>query len=244
MITFQIMDAAFQLPTCLHGGPVPLSACRAPATLPAYVETVSDIPTGAVARMLQSIGARYDSCGVMAVRDGLVVGKIRAYPQTIVDRVPFPCVQGEKTVIPLLRLETEELPTREQYPVLHVYCIQVAAEYCGRGIAGDMLDALIAASRADGWRELRARAVGHIPPLLTWCGQLSRAALERRGFRVADSALSPELLEGVVSQRGGFHGDAVREQWKDFDHVSDEDAALVFNMTLDLRQPEDAILEA
>ncbi|HOF88238.1 MAG TPA: hypothetical protein PLZ36_09085, partial [Armatimonadota bacterium] len=81
MITYRIMDATCPLPTCLHGGPLPL-ACQAPA----YVETVSDIPPGTVARTLQAISTQYGACGVLAVEGERVVGKIRAFPQAILDR--------------------------------------------------------------------------------------------------------------------------------------------------------------
>lgn len=230
MITYRMMDATCPLPSCLHGGPLPLGGDATSA--PAYVETVSDIPAGTVARTLQAISARYGACGVLAVEDGLVVGKIRLYPQAIIDRVPYPCVQGERTIRPVLALELASLPTREDSPTLHVYCMQVAASHAGRGIAGGMLDFLLTWARAEGWREMRARAVSAIPPLLAWCGQLSRAALERRGFTVTGSAISPDLRDGVVAQRAGHHGEAVLRQWDAFAHLSDDDAAHVFEMTL------------
>ncbi len=230
MITYRIMDATCLVPTCLHQGPLPMTQSDAPA----YVETVSAIPPGTVARTLQAISARYGLCGVLALDGESVVGKIRVYPQAIVDQAPFPCVQQEQTIRPLIALALDALPSREDEPVLHLYCMQVAAAYAGRGIAGGMLDYLLAWARAQGWQALRARAVSPIPPLLAWCGQLSRAALERRGFAVTGSALSPELREGVVSQRAGDHGEAVRRQWDTFAHLSDDEAAMVFEMELDL----------
>jgi len=45
MLTYRIMDATCPVPSCLHGGLLPLSAYWETAC----VETVSDIPPGSVA---------------------------------------------------------------------------------------------------------------------------------------------------------------------------------------------------
>lgn len=229
MISYRIMDTSCPLPTCLHGGSLPISSWQ---DSPAYVETVSDIPVGTVARTLKAISDRYGACGVLAIEDDKIVGKIRAYPQSLIDIVSCPCVQQERTIKPVIALDLNTLPTREANPVLHIYCIQVAPDFSGQGIAGGMLDALIAWARSSGWRELRARAVSAIPPLLAWCGQLSCAALERRGFVVTGSTLGPDLREGVVAQRAGYHGETVKQQWEAFAHLSDDEAAQVFDMAL------------
>lgn len=230
MITYRIMDAMCPMPTCLHKGPLPLAQSGELA----YLETISDISPGTVAHTLQAIATRYGTCGVLAIEDGMVVGKIRAYPQTIIDRVPNPCVQQEQTFRPLMTLDYDNLPTQADLPVLHLFCMQVAATYAGRRIAGGLLDTLINWARTHGWQELRARAVSDIPPLLAWSGQMSRVALERRGFTVTGSSISPELREGVVSQRAGDHGDTVRAQWDAFAQLSDDEAGSIFAMRLNL----------
>jgi len=234
MIRYQIMDAAHPLPTSLHGGPIPLSQFENADAPPAYVETVSDIPYGTVVKTLQGISGRYGTCGVMAIDDDMVLGKIRAYPQALVDRVTYPCVQQEAAIRPVVDLDLSTLPTLNECPVLHIYCMQVASAYSGHSIVGAMLDALIEQAKDAGWQELRARAISSIPPLMNWCGQLSRGALAKRGFRVIGSSISPGLCEGVVSQRAGHHGESVRAQWEPFAHLSDDEAAQVFEMSLDL----------
>ncbi|MEI7833415.1 MAG: hypothetical protein WCJ56_09480 [bacterium] len=231
MITYHIMDTAFTLPTCLHSGSLPISACL---DARAYVESVSDIPPGTVARTLQDIAVRYGACGVLALEDELIIGKIRAYPQALLDLLPDPCVQQEQTIKPVIALNLDELPTKEACPVLRLYCMQVAGGYSGRGIAGGMLDALIAWAKTNGWREIRAGAGRAIPQLLNWSGSFSCAALARRGFTITSSAVSPEFRDGVVSQRAGYHGEAVQQQWKAYAHLSDDDAAQAFEMRLDM----------
>lgn len=237
MVSYRLMDADCVLATCLHGGPLPLEQCAAGSAVPAYLETVSDIPTGSVARALRAICTRYGSCGVLAIDGAQVVGKIRCYPQAIMDNVPIPCVQQQHTMRPLMTLNLEDLPTREAMPILHLFCIQVANSYTGRGIAGGMLDNLLIWAQINGWQELRARAVQDIPPLLAWCGQLSRAALERRGFTVTASTLNPDLRAGVIAQRAGAHGEEVARQWQAFAHLSNDEAGQVFEMSLTLGTP-------
>lgn len=236
MITYHIMDATCPLASCLHSGPLPFAQCLENTTVPAYVETISAIPSGTVAQALRAISEKYGVCGVLALDDESIVGKIRTYPQAIIDQVTDPCVQQESTIRPLIALELASLPRQEDYPVLYLYCMQVAGAYYGRGIAGGMLDALISWAADNGWRELRAPAVIHIPPLLAWSGQFSRAALDRRGFTVTGCAVSADIREGVVSQRAGQHGEHVLHQWEAFAHVSDDEAAQLFTMTLDLER--------
>ncbi|MBI5835078.1 MAG: hypothetical protein HZB16_22465 [Armatimonadetes bacterium] len=92
------------------------------------------------------------------------------------------------------------------------------------------LDGAVAWARGHGWLELRARAVQPIPPLLDWCGQLSRAALERRGFTVQASEVDPALRDGVVSQRSGQHSAEVAARWAEYAAMSDDEAGTVFSM--------------
>lgn len=236
MITYRLMDASCPLPTCLHGGPIPLAQCSVTADTPAYVETISQLPAGSVARALAGLAAVYGTCGVLAVEDEQVVGKIRCYPQAVIDRSEYPCVQQEQTV----RLLLDFVPAADGKRTMHLYCMQVAAGYHGQGIASGMLDTLIGWAQTAGWEELHVNAVQPIPPLLNWCGQLSRGALERRGFTVVSESISAGVREGVVAQRGGYHGDDVRRQWEEYAQFSDDEAALVFVMSRDLRTKAEA----
>lgn len=233
MITYHPMDETCTLTTCLHGGTIPLEQCRNPESANAYIETVTDIPQGSVARVLRDLSLRYGAIGIVAVEDKMVVGKIRCWPQAICDKTQT-CVQQEGPFRGMMALDLDSLPTREQMPVLRIECVQVAAAYAGRGIAGKMLDALIDWAKANGWRTLRAMAVRQIPPLLNWCGQAGCDSLQRRGFAVVSEKMYPELREGVVSQRGGHHGPQVQQQWEPYACLSHDEAAVVYEMTLGL----------
>lgn len=71
-----------------------------------------------------------------------------------------------------------------------------------------------------------------IKPLMNWSGQLSHDALVKRGFVEVNRHINPMMLEGVVAQREGYHDEDVKKQWELYSHITNEDAALVFDMIL------------
>jgi GNAT superfamily N-acetyltransferase len=107
--------------------------------------------------------------------------------------------------------------------------------YRGQGIAKQILETVIDWARATGWEALSSSAVRHIPPLLNWTGQASLKALQERGFTVVSGEINPDLREGVLSQRGGHHGDEVKQAWRAFRDVSDDEAAMLYELGLDLQ---------
>ncbi len=232
MVEYRVMDQTCPVVSCLHSGVISLEDCQAASNTPAYVEAISDIPAGSVARILTQLGERYGASGVVALDEGMVVGKIRCYPQAITDLIPELCLQTAESTRRLLELDLDSISADRD--VLHIHCIQVAKDYCGQGIAGEMLDAVIGWACAEGWKELQANTIMDIYPLLAWSGQLSRGALERRGFSLVSSRFYPELHEGVVSQRTGAHGVDVQRQWEEYAHVSDDEASFMFDMKLAL----------
>lgn len=220
------------MPTCLHAGAILLSRCQPGAE--AAVEADNSIPTGSVAGVPTALARHYGASGVMAGDEELVVGKLRFWPQILEERRGGLCVQQEAFKGPWITAAAELLPAKQETQVLRLECPQVAADYRGQGIAGRMLDAAIERARATGWQELRGSAIGRIPPLLEWSGQLSRAALGRRGFRLESQAVQPDLREGVVAQRAGAHGAGVLAQWAAFADPSDDDAGTTTEMVLSL----------
>ncbi len=69
MITYHPMDKSCLLTTCLHKGPIRLAQCRAPESVPAYIETITDIAQGAVARVPRGPSEPRGACGIAAVSD-------------------------------------------------------------------------------------------------------------------------------------------------------------------------------
>jgi GNAT superfamily N-acetyltransferase len=235
VVSYRLMDETCLLVSCLHRGPVLLAQCQDPASVSAYVETISDIPQGTVARVLRDLSACYGPGGVAAVEDDMVVGKVRCFPQAVYERAGGICLQQEDPFRGLLALDLSSLPTRDQAPVLRVSCMQVAEGYQGRRIAAGMLDTLIDWAADAGWGTLVATAGRQIPPLLNWSGQPGCQSLRRRGFVVLSQTMEPALREGVVSQRQGFHGPQVQQEWNAFAELSDDEAAMTYEMALELR---------
>jgi GNAT superfamily N-acetyltransferase len=236
VVTYRMMDEGCLLPACLHHGPVSLASLRHAETTATAVEEQEGIAPGALARFLRALCQRYGSCGVLAVAGDLVVGKLRFAPAQVEQMLSGICLQTPPAARRIAGLELAALPPREDLAnqTLRLDCYQVAEGYRGRRIAEQMLEKAIGWARAQGWQSLSSAAIRHIPPLLNWSGAASLKALERRGFTVTGQQVSPELREGVVSQRQGYHGDEVKRQWEPFADLSDDQAAEVYEVVLAL----------
>jgi GNAT superfamily N-acetyltransferase len=236
MIDYRMMDEACLLPACLHGGPTPLASLRDATTTPTGIESQEGIEAGTLARFLQALCQRYGSCAVLAIHDDVVVGKLRFAPAEVERMLSGICLQQGEQVRSIAALDLATLPPRDalERQLLRLDCYQVAEGYRGHGIAKQLLDTAIDWARATGWDALSSTAIRHIPPLLNWSGQASLRALEQRGFVVVGEEVHPELREGVVSQRGGHYGEEVTQQWRDFADLSDDEAATLYELELDL----------
>jgi len=230
-----MMDEGCVLASCLHGGAIPLAEALDAEAYPAWLETQCDLPAGTVARALQALCREYGSCGVMAVDDGQVVGKVRFGPTEVCDDIPF-CAQQMPDR--LAALAAGALPKRTELTreSLSILCLQLTSEHRGRGIATAMVRRVIAWAREGGWEEIRAKATRPIPPLIEWTGMFSLHAYEKLGFgRTGQAVAFSEMVDGVRSMRAGHHGEDVREQWAPFAGLSDEEAAEVYPVVLCLR---------
>jgi hypothetical protein len=237
VIGYRVMDETCLLPACLHGGPVPVAALRGAESTPTEIERQEGLPPGALARFLRALCQRYGSAAVLALHDDLVVGKLRFAPRQVERMLSGICFQQAAEARRIAALDPEALPARDSLAQqeLRLDCYQVANGYGGQGIAGGLLDAALAWARATGWDMLSTSAVRPIPPLLNWTGQASIKALQARGCVVVSEAVNPDLREGVVSQRAGHHGEQAKQQWEAFAGLSDDEAATLYEMTLDLR---------
>jgi len=238
MIEYRMMNEGCVLTYCHHGGAIPLIEAKEPEAHSAWIEKKNDIPKGSVARFLKAMCQEYGSCGVMAIDGDQVIGKLRFYPAQLGDsRLPT-CVQGNPKA--LVAFEPTSLPPQESLDsrAMSIHCIQVVKDggYRGQGIGTTMVRKLIDWASGTGWDEIRAPAIRHIPPLLDWCGSFSIDVYKRLGFVETGSAPHPELVEGVRNMRAGHHGEDVKEQWQPFAHLSDEEAAMMYDVVF--RLPE------
>jgi len=220
MLSFQMMREGFVLTSCVHGGPVPLADLARATEEPSWLEREAGLQTGTIARMLNALCREYGSCGVMAVDDEQVIGKVRFSPDGLA-RVAPECVQQDAEA--LAAFDPDLLPAKATVLPggLRIWCLQVVddARYRGKGIATEMMRQVIEWARIGGWERISAKAIPTIPPLLDWTGLFSVDAYQRLGFTRVGSEASPELLEGVRNMRAGAHGEDVRQQWEAFAHV-------------------------
>ncbi len=238
MVEYRRMREGLVLTSCLHGGPIRLSEVAQAETRPSWLERTADLPVGTVARLLKALCREYGSCGVMAIDGDAVIGKVRFAPAGLGDSIPECCQQYPEA---MAAFDPSRLPALEtlQPRSLRVWCLQVVDEdrYRRQGIATTMVKQTLAWARETGWETIEACAVVEAPPLLNWTGLFSLGAYRRLGFKVTGSKVSPELLEAVRHMRIGGHGEKVREQWQAFAHLSEEEAATLWDVVLDLKEP-------
>jgi GNAT superfamily N-acetyltransferase len=238
MIAYRMMDETCLLPACLHGGPIPLASLRDGATTD--IEKQEGISAGTLARFLQALCRHYGSCAVLAIHNDVVVGKLRFAPTQVERMLSGICLQQGEHARGIADLDLAALPARKhlEKQLLRLDCYQVADGYRGQGIAKHMLETVIDWARATGWEALSSSAIRHIPPLLNWTGQASLRALQKRGFAVVSGEVNSDLRQGIISQRLGRHGEKVRQQWSGFADIPDDEAAVLYELVLDLQAPE------
>jgi len=224
------MEEGCVLTSCLHSGSIPLADVLEAESRLAWIERDAGLPTGTVARALNAQCREYGSCGVMVLDDDQVVGKVRFGPTEVCEDEPF-CVQQFPER--LLELSQSGFPPAGSLRTraLSILCLQVTAggAYRGKGIAAELVRQAVAWAGRNGWEEVRANAIRRIPPLLDWTGLFSVDAYEKLGFTRA-GVTTHGLLEGVRNMRRGEHGDDVLKRWEPFRHLSDEDAAEVYQV--------------
>jgi len=238
MVEYRMMHEGSVLTSCLHGGPISLAEVARAEELPSWLERDAQLPAGTVARVLNALCREYGSCGVMAVDGESVVGKVRFAPAGLSEDAPR-CAQQFAEA--WLSCDPSGLPPREALrpQALRIWCLQVVADekYRRKGIGTGMVEQMAAWAQGDGWEGVQARATRAIPPLLDWTGAFSLDAYQRLGFTPTSSEVSPGLLEGVRHMREGLHGEDVKDQWEAFAHVTDEEAATLYAVTLPLQRP-------
>ena len=248
MIEYRMMDETCLLCYCLHEGPIPVEDTRIPEARPLAVESENGVGQGTIVEFLRVVCRAYGSCGVLAIDGSYVVGKLRFYPRQLVNMLdPGPCLQTPDHVRGIAAFDLGSLPPKDSLSekVLHIWCFQVLGEYTdrpegwpsylGRGIGTTMLKTLIDWARAEGWDEIRAKAIPHIRPLMMWSSALSVERYRKLGFEVTLSADRDE--GGPVSQRRGAQGEFIKKMWElYYSHVSDEEASRLYDVVLRLKE--------
>lgn len=232
MIEYIMMDKNNILPTCLHDRPIPMHDIR----LPAYVELEHGLPTGTVHSILETICALYEACGVLAIHDNMIIGKIRFYPEYLFDELGNLCVQTKDTIKKLESYNSSKLIAFEDLSPksLFIHCYQIDSAYRGQGIAGSMLRTMLRWAKEKGWESVYAYAIPNVKPLLYWTGDWSVDSYLKMGFEVIEHQQSKELMEGVANMRAGRHGDETKKQWEEYDFMSDTEASQLYTVFLKL----------
>ncbi len=242
MIEYRMMDAESLLCCCLHNGKIALEDVKL-----APVEAEAGVANGTVAAFLRAACMAYGSCAVLAIEDSNIVAKLRFYPAVLVNMLgEHTCVQTPEHLQKIADLDLKRFPEKDSLPErsLYLHCFQVAGveravaednptSYRGRGIGINMLKKLIDWSKAEGWDEIQGRAIQHIPPLMSWSNHLSVERFRKLGFEVKPS---DERCPAAVSQRMGYHGEVIKKLWGPYAHISDEEASMMYTVSLDLRK--------
>ena len=244
MIHYELMQKSNILCRCLHSGPVLIDKMDIPVFK-------SKITKGTVKEFLTKICNLYGSCAVLTYDKDKIVGLLRFYPQVVLDilddksgfRLDSVCIQQGKFMKNIFD-SLDKFPSKESLPnkTIEIECFQVvshyhkgeAQDYGGQGISNNMLKKLIEWAKLNDWDKIKAGAINHIKPLLLWAGMYSIKRYKNLGFKIVREFMDPGLKEGVISQRNGSHGKHIQEMWKEYNHISNNEAARVYSIELNL----------
>ena len=239
MIEHRFLGTEFAVPTCLHGGPMPLSALQSPDRRTPFEEQF-DLPGGSHSRALRQLATLYGATGIVAIDGEAIVGLARYCPRGVRHLLGgYLCTQEEEGARRLAELDTSELPSFDSFQpkALQLDCLQVCGDSQGQGIGRSMLERTIAWAKSYGWEELYSSAVDHIFPIMAWSGHLSDVALKKRGFTVIEKVEDEGgIAEAATHMRQGGHGKEVQETWeKHYAHISEGHTFHRYTMRLGLR---------
>ena len=112
MVEYRMMDETCLLCYCLHGGPIPGEETCSPEARPMTVESETGLPQGTIAQFLGAVCRAYGSCAVLAIDGDQVVGKVRFYPQILMDALPNPCGQLGDCARAIAAFDADTLPAK------------------------------------------------------------------------------------------------------------------------------------
>lgn len=254
-IEYRVLDSGCVLRRCLHSGPIPLTETHPENPSPVEAESEADVAPGTIDTFLKALGETYGAYGFAALDGDIVVGQVRFFPSALANVCdPTPagdsvntCVQEHHQIQAMAAVDVASLPPKDDLSpkTLTILCFQLVNDYKAmaegrpsdqpsylhRGIATNLLERTIDWARSEGWDEIRATAIPHIPPLMTWSCHLSIKRYEQLGFDIAPSS---ETWDGPIGQRRGAHGEAMKRMWESYAHMSDEEVSKLYDVVLKL----------
>jgi len=252
-IQYRPLDSDCILRRCLHGGPIPLEQTGPENDAPVQAESEAGVPAGTIDGFLKALCRQYGAYGIAAVDGNGVIGQVRFFPnvlgglhKTTAGGVTVnTCVHDHRQIQAMASIDAGWLPRKADLSpkALSILCFQLVNDYKAmaegrpteqpsylhRGIGTALLRKSVDWARSEGWEEIRATAIPHIPPLMTWSCHLSVKRYRECSF---ERWLSAERHEGPVSQRRGYHGEAMKRMWEPYAHMSDEEVSRLYSVVL------------
>ncbi len=226
-VTVEPMTERFILWRCLHSGPLSRSSLdRWPAdsTLPWASYRQRNLP------LLLKLTRTYGACAILAWAGDHVVGQLRFYPAAVWDMVGAGglCLQQDPPSGPVKDFAYKEFPALPEIEdkTLVVHCLMTGSPqakenpYQRKGIGSRLVRTLIDWAKANGWRQLEARAFEDLPIIYEITGSAGHTFWEKFGFRTVTRGPHPDLQdrsEFVITleeqaEAIGLPADRAREQ--------------------------------
>ena len=199
-VVIEAMTEKFLLWRCLHYGPL-------------SIETIDKCPPDSEVDwgryrernlpILVKLTRTYGACAVMACAGSRVVGQLRFYPKTVLDRSGAGgfCLLQDFPYGPAVDFADEEFPSLEQMEdkTLAVHCLMTGSSlrnhnpFQRKGIGTRMVKFLIQWAEEKGWERIEAEAFEDLPIVYEITGSAGIAFWQTLGFRTADRYPHPHL---------------------------------------------------
>ena len=254
-IQYRVLGADCMLRRCLHDGPIPLEQTSPDSSTALQAESEAGVPPGSIDAFLKALCQQYGAYGIAAVHGDMVIGQVRFFPSALADKYTTTaegtklstCIQEHHQIQAMADIDLQSLPRKADLSpkALTILCFQLVNDYKAmaegkptdqpsylhRGIGTALLEKSIDWARSEGWDEIHATAIPHSPPLMTWSSALSVKRYSKFGFRILPST---NTSDGPVSQRRGYHGEAMKRMWEPYAHLSDEEVSKLYDVVLEL----------
>ena len=149
-------------------------------------------------RFLARVIEVYGSCAILAWDDDKVVGYVRYFPQSLLEKLGVASLCMQQAPPNGVSKETIEIdfPTLEesQKNALKINCMMVGSQR--RGVGSALVKELIRWAREESWPSLEATAFCDLPGIYEITGQAGRSFYEKLGFEVVSQKPNPNISGG------------------------------------------------